>query len=85
MSCRRAYRPRRAAVASTEALAHLPAAFSSVSLLLQPAVAAILAWVILGEALGPYQGLGAMMILVGIYFARRGTASASPPAAEGDP
>lgn len=68
------------------ALAHLPAAFSSVSLLLQPAVAAILAWVVLGEALGAYQGLGAMMILVGIYLARRGTASAGrAPAAEGDP
>jgi drug/metabolite transporter (DMT)-like permease len=50
------------------ALAHLSAAFSSISLLLQPAVAAILAWIILGEALGSYQGLGAMMILVGIYF-----------------
>ena len=57
----------------TYALAHLPAAFSSVSLLLQPAVAAVLAWVILGEALGPYQGLGAMMILTGITFARRGS------------
>ena len=55
------------------ALAHLSAAFSSVSLLLQPAVAAVLAWVILGEALGSYQGLGALMILVGIYFAHRGS------------
>jgi drug/metabolite transporter (DMT)-like permease len=55
------------------ALAHLPAAFSSVSLLLQPAVAAVLAWVILGEALGPYQGVGAMMILAGIIMARRGS------------
>ncbi len=55
------------------ALAHLPAAFSSVSLLLQPAVAALLAWVILGEALGPWQALGALVILVGIYLARRGS------------
>lgn len=55
------------------ALAHLPAAFSSVSLLLQPAVAAILAWIILDEALGPYQGAGAAMILTGIYYARRGS------------
>lgn len=55
------------------ALAHLPAAFSSVSLLLQPAVAAVLAWIILGEALGPFQGLGALMILVGITLARRGS------------
>jgi drug/metabolite transporter (DMT)-like permease len=62
------------------ALAHLPAAFSAVSLLLQPAVAAILAWVILGEAMGPSQGLGAMMILVGIYFARRGSRGMVRPA-----
>ncbi len=55
------------------ALAHLPAAFSSVSLLLQPAVAAGLAWLLLGEALGPYQGLGAVLVLTGIYLARRGS------------
>jgi drug/metabolite transporter (DMT)-like permease len=59
------------------ALAHLSAAFSSVSLLLQPAVAPVLAWVILGEALGSYQGLGALMILVGIYFAHRGSRAAA--------
>jgi drug/metabolite transporter (DMT)-like permease len=71
------------------ALAHLPAAFSSVSLLLQPAVAAVLAWVILGEALGPFQGLGAMMILAGIALARRGSVGASlaakAPLAQGRP
>ena len=55
------------------ALAHLPAALSSVSLLLQPAVAALLAWIILDEALGPWQALGALIILVGIYLARRGS------------
>ncbi|MCZ6484028.1 MAG: DMT family transporter, partial [Alphaproteobacteria bacterium] len=38
------------------ALAHLPAAFSSVSLLLQPVAAALLAWLILSEALGLLQG-----------------------------
>ncbi len=57
------------------ALAHLPAAFGSVSLLLQPAAAAVLAWLILGEALGPWQALGAIVILGGIYLARRGSAS----------
>lgn len=55
------------------ALAHLPAAFGSVSLLLQPAVAAFLAWVLLGEALGPWQAAGAVVILLGIHFARRGS------------
>lgn len=55
------------------ALAHLPAAFSAVSLLLQPAVAALLAWILLDEALGPVQGAGALMILAGILVARRGS------------
>jgi drug/metabolite transporter (DMT)-like permease len=41
--------------------------------LLQPAVAALLAWIILGEALGPWEALGALVILVGIYLARRGS------------
>ncbi|MEE8393309.1 MAG: DMT family transporter [Rhodospirillales bacterium] len=54
-------------------LAHLPAAFSSVALLLQPAVAAGLAWIILDEALGGWQALGAAVILAGIYLAHRGS------------
>ncbi len=61
------------------ALAHLPAAFGSVSLLLQPAAAAVLAWLILGEALGPWQAFGAVVILGGIYLARRGS-EFTPPA-----
>lgn len=60
------------------ALAHLPAAFGSVSLLLQPAAAAVLAWLILGEALGPWQALGAVVVLVGIYLARRGSEAMLP-------
>lgn len=68
------------------ALAHLPAAFSSVSLLLQPAVAAGLAWILLGEALGRLQGFGAGLILAGIYLARRGSrpATASTERARND-
>ena len=53
-------------------LAHLPAAFGSVVLLLQPAVAAVLAWAILGEPLSAAQGLGGLVILAGIVLARRG-------------
>ncbi len=53
------------------ALAHLPAAFSSVGLLLQPVTAALLAWVLLGEALSGWQGLGGFVVLCGIYLARR--------------
>ena len=55
------------------ALAHLPAAFSSVSLLLQPVAAALLAWLILSEALGLLQGLGGAVVLAGIALARRGS------------
>ena len=54
-------------------LAHLPAAFGSVGLLLQPALAAIIAWVIFGESLSLIQGGGGLIIILGIYFARRGS------------
>lgn len=53
----------------TYALAHLPAGFSSVSLLLQPVVAAILAWIILAEPLSLLQALGGGIILLGIGLA----------------
>ena len=53
------------------ALAHLPASFSSVTLLVQPVAAAILAWLILHETLTGWQGLGGGMVLVGIAIARR--------------
>ena len=55
------------------ALAHLPAAFSSVSLLFQPVMAALFAWVLLAEALVPLQVLGGLVVLAGIYLARRGS------------
>lgn len=59
-------------VAITYALAFLPAAFSSLTLLLQPVVAAILAWFILAEAIGPLQAIGGAIVLAGILVARRG-------------
>ena len=55
------------------ALAGLPAAFSSVSLLFQPVMAALFAWLLLSEALVPLQMLGGVIVLVGIYLARRGS------------
>ncbi len=57
----------------TYALAHLPAAFSSVSLLFQPVMAAVFAWELLGEALAPAQITGGIVVLVGIYLSRRGS------------
>jgi drug/metabolite transporter (DMT)-like permease len=59
-------------VAITYALAYLPAAFSSLTLLLQPVVATILAWWILAEAVTPLQVTGGMIVLIGILVARRG-------------
>ncbi|MBY5467426.1 hypothetical protein BAE36_10440 [Rhizobium leguminosarum bv. trifolii] len=59
-------------VAITYALAYLPAAFSSLTLLLQPVVAAILAWALLNEAIGTMQALGGGVVLAGIMVARRG-------------
>ena len=53
-------------------LAHLPAAFSSVSLLFQPVMAGLFGWLILGEALAPLQIAGGAIVLAGIYAARRG-------------
>ena len=55
------------------ALRHLPAPFSSVTLLLQPVVATFLAWVILNETLGPWQALGGAIVLAGIWLARYGS------------
>lgn len=54
------------------ALAHLPAGFSAVSLLLQPVVAALLAWGLLGEPLTPRLIGGGALILSGIGLAARG-------------
>ena len=55
------------------ALAHLPAALGSVGLLLQPALSAILAWFIFGENLSLLQMSGGLVVIIGIYIARRGT------------
>lgn len=56
----------------TYALAYLPPAFSSLTLLLQPVVAAILAWVVLNEPVGLMQAIGGIIVLTGIMVARRG-------------
>ena len=48
------------------AMAHLPATFSSVGLLFQPVMAALFAWILLGETLGWIAIAGAMTVLAGI-------------------
>lgn len=55
------------------AMAHLPASFSSVSLLLQPAMATLYAWALLGERAGLAQLAGGTVILLGIWLARKGS------------
>ncbi|MGH7948478.1 MAG: DMT family transporter [Candidatus Binataceae bacterium] len=55
------------------ALAHGPASASSVSLLWQPVVAAFIAWLVFGETLGATHALGAVIVLLGIYLAWRGS------------
>jgi len=56
----------------TFSMAWLPATFSSLTLLIQPVVAAILAWAFLGEPLTMVQGAGGSIVIAGILLARRG-------------
>jgi drug/metabolite transporter (DMT)-like permease len=51
-------------------LKRLPASFSSVTLLVQPAAAGLLAWLILGESLSWWQALGGVAVIAGILLAR---------------
>jgi len=55
------------------ALAHLPASFSSVALLVQPVATALFGWALLGERIGPYQGAAGGLVLLGICLARLGS------------
>ncbi|MCR6631521.1 MAG: DMT family transporter [Magnetospirillum sp.] len=52
-------------------LAHVPAAFGSIVLLLQPAVASLAAWMLFSEALGVAEIAGSAVILLGIHIARK--------------
>jgi drug/metabolite transporter (DMT)-like permease len=52
------------------ALGLLPAAFSAVSLLVNPVASGIFAWIILGEALTATQIGGGLAVLAGIFVAR---------------
>lgn len=52
-------------------LGHLSAAFSAVAILIQPVVAAIVAWHLFAESLGPMEIAGAAAVLSAIALARR--------------
>lgn len=60
------------------ALAHLTAAFSSLALLVQPVAAAILAWVLFSEAIGPVQAIGGAIILAAVATARSAAVQEKP-------
>ena len=53
------------------ALAHLPVAFASVSLLIQPVTAGFVAWLLFDEVIGTQQAIGGLIVLAGIMLARR--------------
>jgi len=53
------------------ALGHVTATLSSLVILIEPLAAAILGWLILSEAVTLLQGAGGLVILAGIYVARR--------------
>ncbi len=55
------------------AFAHLSASLSSVSLLIQPVMASIFAWLLFGEAIGGAQFIGGAVVLAGIWIAKKGS------------
>ncbi|MDD9982161.1 MAG: DMT family transporter [Gammaproteobacteria bacterium] len=60
-------------------LAHLPAAFASVSLLVAPVSAAVFAWLLLAEPLGPLQVAGMALVLAGVQLAWRAHSAENSP------
>lgn len=53
------------------AMGRLPTPTASVVVLIQPVVAAALGWLLFAEAIGPVQGLGALITLAGVVLAQR--------------
>jgi len=53
------------------AMARLPASFTSVALLVQPFLAILLGWIVLGEAATALQFVGGFVVLAGILVSRR--------------
>jgi drug/metabolite transporter (DMT)-like permease len=55
----------------TVAMAHLKTSVSAMGLLLQPVVAAAIAWFLFDEVLGPTQLVGGVIVLIGVYLVSR--------------
>jgi drug/metabolite transporter (DMT)-like permease len=70
-------------LAGLRALRALPAAQASVLALVEPLVAAALAWLLLGQTLGPAQLAGAAILLAGALLVQ--LAGSKPPLADVDP
>jgi drug/metabolite transporter (DMT)-like permease len=66
----------------TWALKHLPQAFSTVALLFQPLVAALIAWPLFNEVMTPVQLAGAGLLVAGVTWSRL---SVAPPATTSEP
>lgn len=60
------------------AFRHLTASFASATMLINPVLAALLGWLILGEALSPLQGAGCAVVLSGVALAQRLARRAAP-------
>jgi drug/metabolite transporter (DMT)-like permease len=58
----------------TYAMAHLPASFTTVTLLAQPVVTAVVSFFVFGQALSPLQLGGGVLVLAGIFLAQRSSA-----------
>lgn len=59
------------------AMAHLPATLSSVGLLLQPVMAGVFAWILLGETLGAIAMAGGVLVLIGIRITTQAESATS--------
>ncbi len=62
------------------ALGRLPASIASVTVLVQPVIAAVLAYLIFSEALTPLQAAGGALALVGVVVAQQAPARSVKPA-----
>jgi len=64
------------------AIRRLSAAIGSTVASLEVIAGAVVAWILLGEALGPFQIAGGLIVLVGAYLAQRATVALPSPAQE---
>ncbi len=64
------------------AVRRLSAAIGSTVASLEVIAGAIIAWLLVGEALGPFQIIGGLIVLVGAYLAQRATSALPAPATE---